>query len=75
MLSVLVGDGGGNMGYGPEGFNASEIALAERNGVLLKKVNSKTAEENYLASVCGDCGAFVGQWFYFANYYIEAFLM
>lgn len=72
MLVALVGDDNGNMDYGPEGFNPKEITLAEKNGVLLKKVNSKTAEETYLANVCPGCGAFVGQWFYFANYYTEA---
>lgn len=72
MLVALVGDDNGNMGYGPEDFNQEEIALAKKNGVLLKKIDSKTAEETYLANICPACGAFVGKWFYFANYYTEA---
>ncbi len=72
MLVALVGDDNGNMDYGPEAFNQKEIELAEKNGVLLKKVNSKTAEETYLANVCPGCGSFVRQCFYSANYYTEA---
>ncbi len=72
MLVALVGDDSGNMNYGPESFNPQEIALAKKNAVLLKNVNSKTAEESYLANICGGCGAFIGKWYYFANYYTEA---
>jgi hypothetical protein len=72
MLIALIGDDNGNMDYGPEKFSQKEIELAEKNGVLIKKVTSKIADETYLANTCSGCGTFVGQWFYFANYYSEA---
>lgn len=72
MFVALVGDENGNGAYGPEDFNSQEIALAEKNGVLMKEVCSKTTGEIYRANICPSCGAFVGKFFYFASYYVEA---
>lgn len=72
LLVAIVGDDSGNLGYGPENFSEAEQKLATDNGVLLKLVNSKTAGETYLANACKSCGAFIGQFFFFANYYTPA---
>ncbi len=57
---------------GPSGFSDAELALARKYDVIIKEVDSKTAEECYLANVCGAFGAFVGDWFLFTNYWAEA---
>jgi len=72
MLIALIGDNAGNLYGGPEGFSNEEVSLAEEHGVLLKTIFSKTSEETYLANVCKECGAFVGQFFFFAHYYTPA---
>ena len=72
MLIALVGDEGGNFGYGPEEFTKNEQRLATKYGVLLKEVASKTAEMKYLANVCRHCNSFIGQYFYYAHYYTPA---
>jgi hypothetical protein len=72
MLVALMGDDQGNLSCGPEGFSEDDRKLAEAHGVLLKTVSSKTAEETYLANTCKECGAFVGQFYFFAHYYTPA---
>lgn len=72
LLVALVGDDSGNLGYGSEDFSEDEQKLATDNGVLLKMVDSKTAGQTYLANACKSCGAFIGQWLFFAHYYTPA---
>lgn len=72
MLVALIGDDGGNLSCGPEDFSKEEQELAEKHGVCLKVINSKTAGETYLANACKECGAFVGQFYFFAHYYTPA---
>lgn len=72
MLVALSGDDSGNLSGGPEVFSDAEIKLARQHGVLLETVSSKTADQIYLANVCKECGAFVGQFFFFAHYYTPA---
>lgn len=72
MLIALEGDEAGNLAYGPEAFSDEEQKKATENGVILKEVESQTAGESYLANVCGGCGAFIGQWYFFAHYYTPA---
>jgi hypothetical protein len=57
---------------GPETFSENEISLAQKNGVLIKNVDSQTAEETYKANICPHCDSFIGKWFFFANYYTPA---
>lgn len=71
MLVALVGNESG-LDYGPESFSELEKKLAEKNGVLLKTVSSRTAEETYLANFCGNCGQFVGKFFFFGRYFAPA---
>ncbi len=49
--------------FGPEGFNKQQLELAKSKGVLIKRQDSKTSKETYLANTCPDCGAFIGQFF------------
>lgn len=72
VLVALVGDDAGNLGYGPEAFSEEEQKLATEHGVLLKNVDSSTANESYLANACTHCGAFVGKWYFFTDYYTTA---
>ena len=53
---------------GPESFTATELEYANNKGVNIKKISSKTMDgKQYLANVCGYCGAFIGQ-FFIGNY-------
>lgn len=72
MLVALVGNELGDFDYGPELFSEAERKLAEENGVLLKVVASKTAEETYLANYCGHCDQFVGKFHFFSDYLVPA---
>jgi hypothetical protein len=72
MFVAVIGDKVGSLSRSPESFSDSERKLAEQHGVLIKYVQSKTAKETYLANTCKECGAFVGRWFLFADYYAEA---
>ena len=72
MKIALLGNESGDLHSGPENFSKEEISLAEKHGVVLKMVSSKTAEETYLANACRECDAFIGQWFFFAHYYTPA---
>lgn len=69
---ALVGNEEGRLDYGPEDFSEHEKKLAEDHGVFLKLVNSKTADEIYLANTCKNCNQFVGKWFFFAHYFTPA---
>jgi|ERR1035437_876434 hypothetical protein len=71
MLIALVGTGA-DFSYGPEDFSVDERKMAEKEGVRLEYMSSKTAEETYLANVCKDCGSFVGKFFLFAHYFAPA---
>jgi hypothetical protein len=54
--------------FSPEDFTLSELDYARNNGVIIKKVTSKTLDgEQYLANVCSHCGAFIGS-FFISNY-------
>ncbi|MDR0556733.1 MAG: hypothetical protein LBG43_02525 [Treponema sp.] len=55
----------------PSEFNENEINFAKSKGVLLEMRYSRTANERYLANICPDCRAFVGDWFLFDDYIIE----
>jgi hypothetical protein len=72
MKIALLGTESGDLIGGPEIFSEKEKQLAVKNGVTLKIINSKTAEETYLANTCPHCDAFVGKWFYFAHYLTPA---
>jgi len=72
MKIALLASESADLDGGPEVFSKEEISLAEKNGVFLKVADSATAEESYLANTCRDCGAFVGQWFFFAHYLTPA---
>jgi len=71
-LALVEGGLDGSACRGPESFNKEEITLAEKKGVLLKTIDSKTAEETYLANICPHCNSFIGQWFFFAHYFAPA---
>lgn len=72
MRIALMADENGNLDGGPDTFSERAKEEAQKHGVHLKMVSSKTAGETYLANVCDECDAFVGQWFYFAHYYTPA---
>jgi hypothetical protein len=55
----------------PSEFNENEIDFAKSKGVLLEMRYSKTINMKYLANVCPNCRAFVGDWFLFDDYIIE----
>jgi hypothetical protein len=67
MLVAMIGQHDG-----PSAFTKAEIQLAEKNGVFIKEIYSHTADERYLANACWECGAFVGNWYLFTNYWAEA---
>ena len=69
---ALIGDLVGNLEGGPEVFTLEEEGLVKQHDVLLKRVQSITANENYLANVCHHCDSFVGKRFLFAHYYTPA---
>jgi hypothetical protein len=48
---------------GPDALNENEIGFAKSKGVLLEIRFSKTTNEKYLANVCPNCKAFVGDFF------------
>lgn len=66
MKVALVEVSGSNV-RGPDEFSGKEIALAERVGVILQSSFSATAQERYVANVCGRCRSFVGK-HYFLHY-------
>lgn len=72
MKMALLGTESGDLIGGPEVFNEKEKRLAVKHGVKLGIVNSVTAEESYLASICPHCGSFIGKWFFFAHYLTPA---
>lgn len=72
MLVAIVGTEEGDFLFGPEKFSELEKKRAEEQGVCLKLVSSKTADETYLANVCKECGAFVGRWFLFTDFFTPA---
>lgn len=72
MQIALIGNESGDLEGGAEIFTKEEQRVARDNGVILKMIDSKTAEERYLASVCGGCDSPVGKWFFFAHYYTPA---
>jgi hypothetical protein len=55
----------------PSEFDEEEINFAKSKGVLLEACFSKTRNEKYLANVCPNCRAFVGDWFLFDDNIIE----
>jgi hypothetical protein len=57
---------------GPESFNKEEIEIAIAQGALLREQYSNTAEESYIANTCGNCCAFVGNFYQFKDYYHPA---
>jgi hypothetical protein len=48
---------------GPDEFTPEEITAAEKHGVVLQLVTSKTLGAQYVANVCPRCKAFVGNHF------------
>jgi len=48
---------------GPDEFTPDEISAAEKHGVVLQMVSSKTLGAQYVANVCPRCKAFVGNHF------------
>jgi ssDNA-binding Zn-finger/Zn-ribbon topoisomerase 1 len=48
---------------GPEAFTPSDITAAKSHGCILEQRFSKTVERSYLANVCPNCSAFVGEHF------------
>lgn len=71
MLVALAGTQA-DFSYGPADFSESERGLAEKYGVYLKLVSSKTADRTYFANVCKKCGEFVGEFYLFAHYFAPA---
>ncbi len=69
VLLALVGSRSGNFYYGPEKFTNAETAVARKHGVYLKIIDSKTANEIYLANACRKCDKFFGKWHHFAHYF------
>jgi hypothetical protein len=62
----------GNNGFiYPSGFDENEINFAKAQGVTLEMRFSKTANEKYLANICPNCRAFIGDWFLFDDYILE----
>ncbi len=59
--------GGGNF-IKPDEFRNNEVSFARSKGVLLKKRYSKTSGYSYLANICGNCNAFIGNTYLFLNY-------
>lgn len=59
---AIIFDGFGGV-YSAMNFNASEIAIARQNGVLVWERFSNTLKTVYMASCCGKCGAFCGDFF------------
>jgi hypothetical protein len=61
-LKVAIGIMGGSF-YGPERFDAKEIAFARSKGVRLEEKYSRTMDETYLANSCPKCSSFIGAFF------------
>jgi len=71
MKMALISDE--NTDYrGPETFSKEETQTAIKHEVILRKVHSRTAREEYLANICPHCDDFIGKHYFFTNYYIPA---
>ena len=73
-VAVIRGDADKRDGstVGPESFSEEEIEMAENNGTLIKIHYSGTREEKYKANTCPNCGAFVGSFYLFTDYFSPA---
>ncbi len=56
----------------PSDFMPDEIAFAKSKNVILKNQYSNTVDESYVASSCGRCGSFAGDFYLFTQYITPA---
>lgn len=67
MRVAMIFPKNGHSPLGATTFNEEDVKIAKKMGANIKMRYSKTAEESYLADVCGHCNAFIGA-FYLHEY-------
>ena len=58
------------MPYGPSNFTDKQIEIGRSAGCKIDLAFSKTMQEQYLANICKNCGAFKGDFFYHDYAYV-----